>query len=68
VNPVTTSLPNSSMFGATARTITSYGPVTADTSETPGTSRSAAATAAARPASVWIRMYAAIMYHLPDPL
>jgi hypothetical protein len=37
------------------------GPATLAVSKTPGTSRSAAATVAALPGSVWIRMYAAIM-------
>ena len=43
--------------------MTSYGPAKLATSVTPGTSRSAAATATASPAWVWIKMYAATMSH-----
>ena len=43
-----------------ARAMPSEGPARLAVCETPGKPRSAAATMAAWPASVWIRMYAAI--------
>ena len=46
--------------GGLARAMTSYGPVRQAGSDTPGRSCSAAATAAALPTLVWIKMYAAI--------
>src|SRR3954453_19473177 len=52
----TTSLPSSSTLRASARTITSYGPVTSSARVTPWTSAICAATSAALPTSVWIRM------------
>src|SRR5205807_2826750 len=54
----TTSLPRSSTFFASARTITSYGPVTSSAESTPLICAAAFATDAALPTSVWIRMYA----------
>src|SRR3954452_9391617 len=54
----TTSLPSSSTLRASARTITSYGPVTSSARVTPLTWAMAEATSAALPTSVWIRMYA----------
>ena len=54
----TTSFPRSSTLSASARTITSYGPVTSSALVTPTVSRTALATDAAFPTSVWIRMYA----------
>src|SRR4051794_8573456 len=57
----TTSLPRSSTVSASARTITSYGPVTSSASVTPGADRTSDATAAALPTSVWIRTYACTM-------
>src|SRR4029450_113324 len=53
----TTSLPRSSTLSASARTITSYGPVTSSADCTPSMSAIALATWAALPTSVWIRMY-----------
>jgi hypothetical protein len=52
----TTSLPSSSTLRASARTITSYGPVTSSARVTPFTWAMARATSAALPTSVWIRM------------
>src|SRR3954471_13673435 len=52
----TTILPSSSTFLASARTITSYGPVTSSAWVTPLSSAISRATAAALPTSVWIRM------------
>lgn len=57
----TINLASSSMFRASARAMTSYGPVTVTASETLGRSRRAADTTAAWPTSVWIRTYAATM-------
>src|SRR4029079_14447834 len=54
----TTSLPSSSTLRASARTITSYGPVTSSAMVTPLTWAMAVATSAALPTSVWIKMYA----------
>src|SRR4029453_1905751 len=48
------------MLEACARAMTSEGPVRQAGSDTPGTSCSAAVTAAALPTLVWIKMYAAI--------
>src|SRR5262249_53556546 len=54
----TTSLPSSSTLRASARTITSYGPVTSSARVTPLTWAISRATSAALPTSVWMRMYA----------
>src|SRR5260370_30190608 len=54
----TTSLPRSSTFFASARTMTSYGPVTSSAESTPLICAADFATAAALPTSVWIKMYA----------
>src|SRR3954464_475671 len=61
----TTSLPSSSTLRASARTMTSYGPVTSSATVTPLISAIAAATAAALPTSVWMRMYAWTVTGLP---
>src|SRR6266511_2174429 len=52
----TTSLPSSSTLRASARTITSYGPVTSSARVTPLMFAISRATRAALPTSVWIRM------------
>ena len=49
------------MSRACARAMTSQGPARLAVSETPGKSRSAAATMAAWPAWVWIKMYAGLL-------
>src|SRR5690606_2009583 len=54
----TTSWPRSSTLSASARTMTSYGPVTSSELATPGSPAISAATDAALPTSVWMRMYA----------
>src|ERR671925_217306 len=54
----TTSLPRSSTLVASARTMTSYGPVTSSADCTPSMSAIDLATCIALPTSVWIRMYA----------
>src|SRR3954464_5930159 len=61
----TTSLPSSSTLRASARTMTAYGPVTSSATVTPLISAIAAATAAALPTSVWMRMYAWTVTGLP---
>src|SRR5207237_4097119 len=57
----TTSLPSSSTLLASARTMTSYGPVTSSAEDTPLMAATSFATWAAFPTSVWIRMYALTM-------
>src|SRR6266511_2622320 len=54
----TTSLPSSSTLRASARAITSYGPVTPSATCTPWIAPTVLATAPALPTSVWMRMYA----------
>src|SRR4051794_29953732 len=49
--------PSSSIDDASARRITSYGPVTSSACTTPGSERTAATTSDALPTSVWMRMY-----------
>src|SRR5205807_10626287 len=61
----TTSLPSSSTLRASARTITSYGPVTSSACVTPLMAATSLATCAALPTSVWIRMYAWTTSDLP---
>src|ERR1041384_7888690 len=54
----TTSWPSWSTVSASARTMTSYGPVTSSAVATPVMPEISEATAAALPTSVWMRMYA----------
>src|SRR5688572_32868534 len=55
---LTTIFPSSSTVDASARAITSYGPVTSSADTTPSIPSTSVATWAALPTSVWIRMYA----------
>src|SRR3954452_7888018 len=55
---LTTMRPSSSTVSASARAITSLGPVTSSALATPATARACSATVAAVPTSVWMRMYA----------
>src|SRR4051812_2544825 len=63
----TTSLPRSSTLRASARTITSYGPVTSSAAVTPLIWATSLATWAALPTSVWMRMYAWTTVGTSDP-
>ena len=58
----TTMRPSSSMSFASARTMTSYGPVTSSAARTPSMAATCVATCAALPTSVRMRMYAETMH------